>query len=153
MFAKALLKKSNIKYLSTSAIKLLKEGEKVSLVKRILERDVIAYSDLVNDQNPVHLPENKETVGIVHGTYLLGLVSGLIATTSPGPGTVVTAIEARFLNSCPYPSTVEVTVELGRVRKITKVSFLIENKDSKDVILKGEASCLLQKEQLATREQ
>ena len=64
MFAKALLKKSNIKYLSTSAIKLLKEGEKVSLVKRILKRDVIAYSDLVNDQNPVHLPENKETVGI-----------------------------------------------------------------------------------------
>ena len=32
-------------------------------------------------------------IGIVHGTYLLGLVSGLIATTSPGPGTVVTAIE------------------------------------------------------------
>ena len=43
-------------------------------------------------------------------------------------------------------------MELGRVRKITKVSFLIENKDSKDVILKGEASCLLQKEQLATKE-
>ena len=36
--------------------------------------------------------------GIVHGTYLLGLVSGLIATTSPGPGTVVTAIEVRKEN-------------------------------------------------------
>ena len=52
----------------------MKEGDTASLVKTITRKEVIQYADLVNDHNPVHLAEDHK--GIVHGTYLLGLVSG-----------------------------------------------------------------------------
>ena len=113
----------------------MKEGDKVSLVKRIFLRDILLYADLVNDHNPIHLPGvDEDRPGIVHGTYLLGLVSGLIASTVPGPGTILTGLEVKFQSACPYPSTVEVTVEVGKVRKLTKTSFIITNKDTSDWI-------------------
>ena len=152
MFHKLLLESVH-RHFSTSSKKLLKEGDKVTLVKRIFPRDIVVYADLVNDHNPVHLPgDDDDRPGIVHGTYLLGLVSGLIASTVPGPGTILTGLEVKFRSACPYPSTVEVTVEVGKVRKLTKTSFTITNKETSDIILTGSASCMLTSEQLRNKE-
>jgi len=71
-----------------------------------------------------------------------------MATTLPGPGTVLTSLSSKFIKPCPCPTTVEVKVELGRVRKITKASFTIVNKDKREVVVEGEVSCFLSKEQL-----
>ena len=60
--------------ISTSARNCLKEGDTASVVKTITRGEVTQYADLVDDHNPVHLAEDHK--GIVHGTYLLGLVSG-----------------------------------------------------------------------------
>ena len=138
-----------VRNLSTSGVQLIKEGDKVSLVKRIISRDIVFYSDLVNDHNPIHSPSHEPS--IVHGTYLLGLVSGLMSATLPGPGTVLTHLNVRFSAPCEYPSTVEVSVEIGKVRKLTTASFKVENKETGAVVLSGDVQCLLNKEQLQNK--
>ena len=66
MFCKTLLKTFH-KQFSTSSRNLLKEGDKVSLVKRIFLRDILLYADLVNDHNAIHLPGvDEDRPGIVH---------------------------------------------------------------------------------------
>lgn len=98
------------------------------------------YAELTGDLNPVHL---DETGGIVHGTLLLGLVSGLVASRVPGPGTKLTGIQARFLQPCPVDAGVVVTVTLGRVRKLTQLRFSIVNFWSGERIVEGEATVYL----------
>ena len=127
--------------LSTSRPDRLSEGDCARVTRVITREDVKRYGDLVGDLNPVH----EE---IVHGTFLLGLVSGVMASRVPGPGTVLTSLSAKFVSPCLHPSTVEVVVELGRVRRITTAHFTLLDKDSQKVLVTGEAGCYLSKEQL-----
>ena len=76
MFRSVACRLINTRAFSRSARDCLKEGDSASLVKTITRKDVVLYADLVNDHNPVHLAEDGQ--GIVHGTYLLGLVSGRV---------------------------------------------------------------------------
>ena len=111
------------------------------MTRLITREDVRKYGELVGDHNPLH----EE---IVHGTFLLGLVSGVMASSLPGPGTVLTSLTAKFVSPCFYPSTVEVVVELGRVRRITRAHFTLVERDSQEVLVTGEAGCYLSKDQL-----
>ena len=127
--------------LSTSRADGLKEGDTVRVSREISGEEVRQYGELVGDNNPVHQE-------IVHGTFLLGLVSGLMASAVPGPGTVLTGLNAKFVSPCVFPSTVELVVELGRVRRVTTAQFSLQDRDSGRVLVRGEASCYLSKEQL-----
>ena len=127
--------------LSTSRAVRLKEGDTARASRLITEEEVRQYGELVGDHNPVHQE-------IVHGTFLLGLISGLMASSLPGPGTVLTGLNAKFVSPCLFPSTVELVVELGRVRRVTTAQFSLQDRDSGQVLVKGEASCYLSKEQL-----
>ena len=50
--------------------------------------------------------------------------SGLMATSLPGPGTILTGLEVRFSEAVTFPATIEVRVEVrGRVRRITRAAF------------------------------
>ena len=42
--------------LTTSAARCLKEGDTVTVARTISRTEVVRYSDLVGDHNPVHLP-------------------------------------------------------------------------------------------------
>ena len=127
--------------LSTGRADRLREGDCARVTRLITKDDVRKYGELVGDHNPVH----EE---IVHGTFLLGLVSGVMASKVPGPGTVLTSLTAKFVSPCHYPITVEVLVQVGRVRRITTAHFTLLDKDSQKVFVTGEASCYLSKEQL-----
>lgn len=127
--------------LSTSRADGLREGDTVRVSREISGEEVRQYGDLVGDHNPVHQE-------IVHGTFLLGLVSGLMASSLPGPGTILTGLNAKFVSPCVFPSTVELVVQLGRVRRVTTAHFTLQDRDSERVLVKGEASCYLSKEQL-----
>ena len=90
----------------------------------------------------------------MHGGLLLGLVSGVMASSLPGPGTVLANIQARcynilpawhycyftlthprFQQPCPYPAEVEVIVRLGRVRRLTTAQFSGDTDLSVDLTL------------------
>ena len=63
--------------LSTTRADWLKEGDTARVTRKITKEDVAEYGELVGDHNPVH----KD---IVHGTFLLGLVSGVMARWCDG---------------------------------------------------------------------
>ena len=47
-----------------------------------------------------------------------------MASSLPGPGTILTGLEVRFSEAVTYPATIEVRVEVrGKVRRITRAAF------------------------------
>ena len=47
-----------------------------------------------------------------------------MASSLPGPGTILTGLEVRFSEAVTFPASVEVRVEIrGRVRRITRAAF------------------------------
>jgi len=135
----------------TSVCKRLQEGDTASLSRTITKEEVLQYAELTGDFNPVHLGDDKDD-GVVHGALLLGLVSGLVATRLPGPGTQLTGIQARFPRPCKVGTGVVVTVTLGKVRKLTPVRFTVVDFWSRDTLVEGEAAAYLTPQQLKSEQ-
>ncbi|KAK2586615.1 hypothetical protein KPH14_011488 [Odynerus spinipes] len=125
---------------STGAFKGLKKGDQVSIFKTITNSDVLDFARLTKDYNPIHINSTKN---IVHGALLNGLVSGVLGTKLPGPGTIVAEQILKFPNPCYVGDTVEIIVQIISVRKIVKCEYnLIANEDR--IVLKGEAKLIIQ---------
>jgi acyl dehydratase len=126
----------------------LKEGDKVTEVKCISQEDVDAFAELTGDHNPVHKVGSR-TSGhpvIVHGALLNGLISGVIGTKLPGPGTIVVSQTLQFPNPCYSGEQVTVTVEITAVRKLIVCKFnCTVNRESRITVLHGEAKLILMK--------
>ena len=135
---------------TTAAVLPLKVGDKASLSKTFNAVDVQAFSEISLDKNPVHLdPEfaSKTIFGkpIVHAVLTLGLLSGVLASKLPGPGSVLLS----FTVETPAPLfvgevlTAEVTVKeiSGRKVKIDFRGFTEEDK----TVAKGVAHLLVPK--------
>ena len=118
----------------------LKIGDNVSVVRKVTKEDVMEFAKLSSDTNPIHFSDEK---AVVHGAFLNGLVSGVIGTRLPGPGTLVITQTLNFPNKCFTGDTVTINVELVDVRKIIKVKFTCKTDDS--VVLYGDAKLVLNK--------
>ena len=73
-----------------------------SITHRFSADDVATYAGLSGDRNPVHLDESAaKRIGfqgrLVHGMLAAGLISRLLGTKLPGPGTIYLSQELRFL--------------------------------------------------------
>lgn len=72
----------------------LKIGDMASMRKRFTREDLLTFSKLSNDTNPVHFDEDyvkKQGVFkglVVHGILLGSLFSGIAGTKLPGPGSI-----------------------------------------------------------------
>jgi len=132
---------------TSAACQKLQEGDSASLSRTITKEEVLQYAELTGDFNPVHLGDDKSD-GVVHGALLLGLVSGLVASRLPGPGTQLAGIQARFPRPCAVGTGVIVTVTLGKVRKLTPVRFTVVDFWSRETLVEGEAAAFLTPQQL-----
>lgn len=116
----------------------LKPGSRVSILRMITKEDVLAFAQLTNDYNPIHVNSEKN---IAHGAFLNGLLSGILGTKLPGPGTLVVEQILRFPKPCFVGDTVELSVEIVSVRKIIKCKYkCIANTNR--VVLEGEAKLI-----------
>jgi 3-hydroxybutyryl-CoA dehydratase len=75
------------------AIDELSVGMSAVLSRRLGDSEVVKFAKISGDDNPVHLDEkyarNSAFGGrIVHGALLGGLISAVIGSKLPGPGTV-----------------------------------------------------------------
>ncbi|KAF5302709.1 hypothetical protein FQR65_LT08451 [Abscondita terminalis] len=121
---------------------VLQVGDTVVVRKKITEEDVNNFSKLSGDNNPIHF-KSKEEYGVVHGALLNGLVSGVIGTKLPGPGTLVLSQTLHFPNKCFCNENIAITVKLIEFRKIIKVEFECKNEDTNKVVLYGDAKLKL----------
>ncbi len=103
----------------------------VELTRTVTAKDVQEFGRLTGDTNPIHFDGDA---AIVHGVYLLGLVSRAAGTVCPGPGSIVLNLESKFVRACPVGSTVRVVLERLDQRKISQFEFRCEDAADKRLI-------------------
>lgn len=127
----------------------LKVGDTATLTKKITFEEVKKFAEVSGDTNPIHIDKEyiKEQTKfedcVVHGAFLNSVVSGIIGTRLPGPGTLVVKQELNFPSPCYVEEEINVTVKLTGLRKILTVDFSCVTNSGK-VVLWGNCRLVLQ---------
>jgi phosphate acetyltransferase len=100
-------------------------GESASVTKTLTRDDIALFAAVSGDVNPIHLDERlaeasplRRVVG--HSLWGGGLISGLLGTRLPGPGTVYVAQDLRFLRPIGLGDTLTATVTVRERRPESK---------------------------------
>jgi 3-hydroxybutyryl-CoA dehydratase len=93
-------------------------GQSASLAKTITEADILMYSAVSMDTNPIHMDAEAAKASIfgeriAHGMLSAGLISALLGTRLPGPGTLYLRQSLRFTAPVRIGDTVKATVEVA----------------------------------------
>ena len=93
-------------------------GDTFEWSRTISAADVQAFADVSGDDNPLHLdPDYAATTPfgqpIVHGAFLLGIVSKVLGRDYPGHGSVAVALSAKFLRPVTVGSEVRFEVKVA----------------------------------------
>lgn len=127
----------------------LKIGMSESIGKTITEADIINFSGISLDVNPLHLNEEyaKTTIfkgRIAHGIIGAGLISAVIGTKLPGEGTVYLSQNLKFLAPVRIGDTITAKVEvvgLDNDKKKVELKTTCINQDG-ILVIDGEAKVL-----------
>ncbi len=92
-------------------------GQKASFGKTITEADIVLFAAVTGDTNPMHLNAEyaKTTVfgeRIAHGMLAAGLLTKVMGTQLPGPGTIYMSQSLRFRAPVRIGDTVTAIVEI-----------------------------------------
>jgi acyl dehydratase len=101
----------------------LQVGDSFSIDRTITAADVQSFADVTGDDNPLHVDEefaSKTRFGktIVHGVFVVGIISKVLGRDFPGPGSIAVSISCKFLRPVPVGSTI--TLEVKVSEKIEK---------------------------------
>lgn len=129
-----------------------KVGDSASLTRAISDDDIRQFADLTGDHNPVHLDDEaaaKTRFGrrIAHGMLGASLISTLIASELPGPGSIYLGQTLKFLSPVYPGDTLTVTVTVAAIKEgkpILTLETICTNQDGTPVIA-GEAVVLVEK--------
>lgn len=124
----------NVRFLSTALP--FKAGDVIKTTRTITQKDLDRFSDVSGDHNPIH-KSGQSKPAIVHGAFLNSIVSGLIGTQMPGPGTEVISQIFFFPNKCFPDKEIEIEVQLKDTRKIMKIVYKCMQEGK--VVFDGEA--------------
>ncbi len=132
-------------------------GQKASISKLATNSDILALADVTLDRNPVHLDEvfasqTRFRGRIVHGILAVGLISAVLGTKLPGPGTIYLSQQVRFLAPVRPGDMLTAVVEVTALRpekQIVTLKTECYNQDNQ-TILTGEAVVLV--EQISEQE-
>lgn len=128
----------------------LSVGDEAHFSKTIAESDVYLYAGITGDFNPVHV--NKVVAAqsffktrIAHGMLAAGLISTLLGTILPGPGTVYLSQSLEFRAPVRFNDTITAKVKvLEKIeeKKHIRLETVCYNQND-EVVIKGEARVLL----------
>ena len=95
-------------------------GQSASFSKTVTESDVCLFAGVTGDVNPAHIDEEyaKGTPfggRIAHGMLSAGLISAVIGTRLPGPGTIYLGQELKFVAPVRIGDTVTATVTISAI--------------------------------------
>ena len=124
-------------------------GMTASTGKTITEADILLYAAVSTDTNPVHINAEVAAAGpfgqrIAHGMLTAGLISAVLGTKLPGPGSIYLAQTLRFRAPVRIGDTVTATVEVTDINVDKKRATLkcVCSVAGKPVI-EGEATVLV----------
>lgn len=120
--------------------------ESAEFSKTISESDVYLYAGVTGDLNPAHIDEEyaRQTffkTRIAHGMLAAGLISAVLGTRFPGPGTVYVRQELSFLAPVRIGDTITARVEVIEILEDKKQIRLKTTCSRQDgtLVLDGEA--------------
>lgn len=121
----------------------IRVGQSASITKMITEKDVIGFSEISGDSNPVHInPEaaKKSVFGrqVAHGMLVGSLFSAILGTVFPGPGTIYLEQDLKFLLPVFFNDTITATITVKEILNEKKGIYRFDteavNQDGKRVI-------------------
>ena len=121
-------------------------GQQAFITKKISDADVKIFSEISMDDNPIHL--NEEYAGnsffkrrIVHGFLTASLISAVLGTKLPGPGSIYLSQTLRFVKPVFIDDTItakvtvtEFNTEKGKLFLSTECLNQLD-----EVVISGEA--------------
>jgi 3-hydroxybutyryl-CoA dehydratase len=123
----------------------LRVGMRETLMKTVMDDDIIGFARISGDDNPIHLCDTYaagSTFGerIAHGLYTASLISAVLGTRLPGPGAVYRAQTLNFHAPVRIGDVVTVTVEVVElIEKGRRVRLACEASVDGRTVLDGEA--------------
>ncbi|SDF81868.1 3-hydroxybutyryl-CoA dehydratase [Thermoanaerobacter thermohydrosulfuricus] len=131
----------------------LKIGDKDYFEKTITETDVYLYAGITGDFNPAHINQvaSEKTMfkgRIAHGMLTAGLISAVLGTKLPGPGTIYLGQELKFTKPVRIGDTIKAEVEVVEIipEKNRVILKTICTNQNNEVVLEGMATVLAPKE-------
>jgi 3-hydroxybutyryl-CoA dehydratase len=129
---------------------MLKVGDSASRSHTFHDEEVRTFARISGDTNPVHLDEEyaaRTRFGrrLVHGMLTAGLISAVLGTQLPGPGSIYIRQTLAFRAPVYIGDTITATVTLKALREdkpIGTFETVCRNQNG-DVVLEGEAVLLL----------
>lgn len=120
----------------------IKVGESASVERTLTERDIQLFALVSGDVNPAHMDKDfaRDDVFhkvIAHGLWGGGMISSLLGTQLPGPGTIYLSQTLRFLRPVAVGDVITATVTVTEKRAEREVILLdcrCTSQDGKDVI-------------------
>jgi len=124
-------------------------GQKASITKTFNEEEVLYFSKMSMDDNPIHFDveyakSSRFGQRIVQGPFVASLIGGILGSSLPGPGSIYVNQNTSFLKPVFIGDTVIANVEVTSVREdkpIIKLRTWVE-KDNGEVVIEGEAVIL-----------
>ena len=120
-------------------------GMRETLMKTVMETDVVGFSRLSGDDNPIHLCDvyaahSRFGERIAHGLYTASLISAVLGTRLPGPGAVYRSQTLNFHAPVKIGDVVTVSVDVVElVPEGRKVRLACEARVDGRLVLDGEA--------------
>ena len=124
-------------------------GESETLTRTFTPEDVAAFARLSGDDNPLHLDAAYAATTrfgrpIVHGALLGGLISAILGTRLPGPGTIYLSQSASFRAPAYVGEQVTAGVQVEEInlprRRVTLRTW-VTGEDGR-TILRGDAEVI-----------
>ncbi len=130
-------------------------GERASLTRTASERDIALFAAVSGDVNPAHMDPvfaagDRFGHVIVHGLWTAALVSAVLGTRLPGPGTIYLGQELRFRRPVQPGDEITASVvvtEKDAVKGIVKLDTECTQRDG-TVVLSGVATVLAPREKI-----
>jgi len=124
----------------------LSVGDAAEVSRVVTAGDIAGFVDSVGDRNPIHSdPQFAATTPfrepIAPGIWTAGLISGVLGTELPGPGTVYETQELRFLRPVGVGDSITARVEVVEIlrgRNRVRLKTVCVNQRGEEV-LAGEA--------------
>ena len=126
----------------------LEVGQSYTMERVITAEDVKIFADITGDDNPIHVDadyaaETRFGKPIVHGIFLLGIISKALGRDFPGPGSIAVSISCRFLRPVPVGSSIQVEVKVAeKIEKRRHIRMKVFIYRESKMVLGGEAVLL-----------
>lgn len=120
-------------------------GQRETLMKTVMDTDVVGFAKLSGDDNPIHLCDvyaagTRFGQRIAHGLYTASLISAVLGTRLPGPGAVYRSQSLSFRAPVSIGDVVTVIVEVAELIQVgCKVRLICEASVDGHTVLDGEA--------------